>query len=108
MFDPKKYYIKNIEKFRNYYENNKDNILEYEKIYYEQNRAKIREKQNIYFKKYYSLNKEYINNNSLQRYYNINYSHPSYIHNNDSKISTNLNNELLDRNIIIKLTDDDA
>ena len=57
MFDPKKYYIKNIEKFINYYENNKDNILEYEKIYYEQNRAKIREKQNIYFKKYYSLNK---------------------------------------------------
>ena len=95
MFDPKKYYIKNIEKFRNYYENNKDNILEYEKIYYEQNRAKIREKQNIYFKKYYSLNKEYINNNSLQRYYN---KHDLYYYDN-------LNNQILDQNIIIRLTD---
>ena len=78
----KKYYIKNIEKFRNYYETNKDNILEYEKLYYQQNKAEIREKQNIYFKKYYSLNKEYINYN------------------------TNLNNQILDQNIIIRLADD--
>ena len=92
----KKYYIKNIEKFRNYYETNKDYILEYEKIYYQQNKTEIREKQNIYFKKYYSLNKEYINNNSLQRYYNkhgLNYN-------------TNLNNQILDQNIIIRLADD--
>lgn len=95
MFDPKKYYIKNIEKFRNYYENNKDNILEYEKIYYEQNRTKIREKQNTYFKKYYSLNKEYINNNSLQRYYNK----------NGLYYYDNLNNQILETNIIIRLTD---
>ena len=104
----KKYYIKNIEKFRNYYNDHKDSILEYEKLYYQQNRMEIREKQRAYFKKYYLLNKEIIDNNSLQRYYNINYSHPSYnhIHNNDSKKSTNLNNELLDQNIIIRLTDD--
>ena len=96
MFDQKKYYIKNIKKFRNYYNENKDYILEYEKIYYQQNRTEIRDKQNIYFKKYYSLNKEYINNNSLERYYNkhgLNYN-------------TNLNNNLPETNIIIRFTDD--
>ena len=96
MFDQKKYYIKNIKKFRNYYNENKDYILEYEKIYYQQNRTEIRDKQNIYFKKYYSLNKEYINNNSLERYYNkhgLNYN-------------TNLNDNLLETNIIIRFTDD--
>ena len=96
MFDQKKYYIKNIKKFRNYYNENKDYILEYEKIYYQQNRTEIRDKQNIYFKKYYSLNKEYNNNNSLERYYNkhgLNYN-------------TNLNNNLLETNIIIRLTND--
>jgi hypothetical protein len=95
MFDPKKYYIKNIEKFRNYYETNRDYILEYEKIYYEDNKTEIRNKQNIYFKKYYSLNKQKINSNSLERYYNkhrLNYN-------------TNLNNNLLENNIIIRLTD---
>ena len=104
----KKYYIKNIEKYRNYYDDNKDSIAAYEKLYYQQNKAQIREKQRAYFHKYYQLNKEIINNNSLQRYYNIHYLHPAYnhIHNNDSKISTNLNNELLDRNIIIRFTDD--
>jgi hypothetical protein len=30
----KKYYIKNIEKFRNYYDDNKDRLAEYEKLYY--------------------------------------------------------------------------
>jgi hypothetical protein len=96
MFDQKKYYIKNIEKFRNYYENNRDYILEYEKIYYQQNKTEIRDKQNIYFKKYYLLNKQKINNNSLQRYYNkhgLNYN-------------KNLNNNLLETNIIIRLSDE--
>ena len=96
MFDQKKYYIKNIKKFRNYYNENKDYILEYEKIYYQQNRTEIRDKQNKYLKKYYSLNKEYINNNSLERYYNkhgLNYN-------------TNLNNNLPETNIIIRFTDD--
>ena len=96
MFDPKKYYIKNIEKFRTYYETNRDYILEYEKIYYEDNKTEIRNKQNIYFKKYYSLNKQKINSNSLERYYNkhgLNYN-------------TNLNNNLLENNIIIRLTDE--
>jgi hypothetical protein len=96
MFDPKKYYIKNIEKFRNYYETNKDYILENEKLYYEQNKTEIRNKQNIYFKKYYSLNKQKINSDSLERYYNkhgLNYN-------------TNLNNNLLETNIIIRLSDE--
>jgi hypothetical protein len=96
MFDQKKYYIKNIEKFRNYYNENKDYILEYEKIYYQENKTEIRDKQNIYFKKYYLLNKQKINNNSLQRYYNkhgLNYN-------------TNLRNQILDQNIIIRITDD--
>ena len=48
-----------------------------------------------YRKEYYLLNKEYISNNSLQRYYNkhgLNYN-------------TNLNNQILDQNIIIRLSD---
>ena len=65
------------------------------KLYYQQNRTEIRDKQRAYFKKYYLLNKEIINNNSLQRYYNIHYLH----------FNTNLNNELLDRNIIIRFDD---
>ena len=66
------------------------------KLYYQQNRTEIRDKQRAYFQKYYLLNKEIISNNSLQRYYNIHYLH----------FNTNLNNELLDRNIIIRFTDD--
>ena len=102
----KKYYIKNIEKFRNYYDDNKEKLAEYEKLYYQQNRTEIRDKQRVYFQKYYLLNKKNINNNSLQRYYNIHYLHPAY--NNDSKISglSNLNNSLLDQNIIIRFTDE--
>ena len=92
----KNYYIKNIEKFRNYYNDHKDSIAEYEKLYYHQNRTEIRDKQRAYFQKYYLLNKKNINNNSLQRYYNIHYLH----------YNINLNNELLDRNIIIRFTDD--
>lgn len=99
----KEYYIKNIEKFRNYYDDNKEKLAEYEKLYYQQNKTEIRDKQKAYFKKYYLLNKELINNNCLQRYYNNNYSHPAYNH--IHKKSTNLNNELLDRNIIISLKD---
>ena len=100
----KEYYIKNIEKFRNYYDDNKEKLAKYEKLYYQQNRTEIRDKQRVYFQKYYLLNKKNINNNSLQRYYNIHYLHPAY--NNDFKISTNLNNSLLDQNIIIRFTDD--
>ena len=91
----KKYYIKNIEKFRNYYDDNKDSIAEYEKLYYQQNRTAIRDKQRVYFEKYYYSNKKNINHNSLQRYYNIHHMH----------YNTNLNNELLKQNIIIRLQD---
>ena len=66
------------------------------KLYYQQNRTEIRDKQRAYFQKYYLLNKEIINSNSLQRYYNIHHLH----------YNINLNNELLDRNIIIRFTDD--
>ena len=91
----KKYYIKNIEKFRNYYDDNKDSIAEYEKLYYQQNRTAIRDKQREYFEKYYYSNKKQINHNSLQRYYNI----------RNMYYNTNLNNELLKQNIIISLQD---
>ena len=91
----KEYYIKNIEKFRNYYDDNKDSIAEYEKLYYQQNRTAIRDKQRVYFEKYYYSNKKHINNNSLQRYYNI----------RNMYYNTNLNNELLKQNIIIRLQD---
>jgi hypothetical protein len=89
------YYIKNIEKFRNYYNDHKDSIAEYEKLYYQQNRTEIRDKQKVYFEKYYYSNKKNINHNSLQRYYNIHNMH----------YNTNLNNDLLDQNIIINLKD---
>ena len=91
----KEYYIKNIEKFRNYYNDHKDSIAAYEKLYYQQNRTEIRDKQRAYFQKYYLLNKEIINSNSLQRYYNIHHLH----------YNINLNNDLLDQNIIISLKD---
>ncbi len=91
----KKYYIKNIEKFRNYYDDNKDSIAEYEKLYYQQNRTAIRDKQRVYFEKYYYSNKKHINNNSLQRHYNI----------RNMYYNTILNNELLKQNIIIRLQD---
>ena len=67
-----------------------------QKNYYIKNKDYILNRQHIYFKKYYALNKQKINNNSLQRYYNkhgLNYN-------------TNLNNNLLETNIIIRLTDD--
>ncbi len=48
----KEYYIKNIEKFRNYYDDNKEKVAEYEKLYYQQNRTEIRDKQRAYFSKY--------------------------------------------------------
>jgi hypothetical protein len=51
MFDKKKYYIQNIEKFRNYYNENKDYILEYEKIYYQENKTEIRDNLNWWEKK---------------------------------------------------------
>ena len=54
----KEYYIKNIEKFRNQYNDHKDSIAEYEKLYYHQNRTEIRDKQRAYFQKYYLLNKK--------------------------------------------------
>jgi hypothetical protein len=95
----KEYYIKNIEKFRNYYDDHKERIAEYEKLYYQENRTEIRDKQRAYFQKYYLLNKEIINSNSLQRFYNIHHLpwHCRY--------NINLNNELLDQNIIIRLKD---
>ena len=95
----KEYYIKNIEKFRNYYDDNKEKLLKYEKLYYQQNKTEIRDKQRAYFQKYYLLNREKISDNSLQRYYNNNYSHPSY---NNKK---SLNNELINKNIIIRFDD---
>ena len=65
------------------------------KLYYQQNRTEIRDKQRAYFQKYYLLNKKNINHNSLQRYYNIHNMH----------YNTNLNNDLLDQNIIIRFDD---
>ena len=44
----KKYYIKNIEKFRNYYDDNKEKLAEYEKLYYQQNRMENIEKNVVY------------------------------------------------------------
>ena len=50
-----------------YYEQNKQQILECRQEYYEQNKQHIREKQNQYYKKYYEQNKD--NKREYQRKY---------------------------------------
>ena len=104
----KKYYIKNIEKYRNYYDDNKDSIAAYEKLYYQQNKAQIREKQRAYFHKYYQLNKEKIQENSYRRYYDgYNLPHKrNYLDVIGQGIYIYKQGSLLDQNIIIRLTDD--
>ena len=98
----KEYYIKNIEKFRNYYDDNKENILEYEKLYYQQNRTEIRDKQRAYFHEYYQLNKEKIQENSYRRYYD---GH-NLPHKRDYLDMQDKQGSILKQNIIISLNDD--
>jgi hypothetical protein len=51
------YYIDNKQKYKNYYDNNKTKILDYQKNYNNMNKQKIKD----YHKQYYIQNK---NNNS--------------------------------------------
>jgi len=96
----KSYYLKNIKKFREYYETNQDSIAEYAKLYYQQNKVKIRERQRSYFHEYYQLNKDIIQERSYRRYYDgHNLSHKrDYL-----KITQG---SILKQNIIISLSDD--
>ena len=55
------YYVENLDRFKVYYQNNKERLIKQSIDYYNDNRAEIRKKQNIYFKKYYEKNKDKIN-----------------------------------------------
>ena len=104
----KEYYNNNIEKYRQYDEDNKDIILKREQLYYQKNKDIIREKQNTYFKKYYLLNKEKIIENCrsrASRYYGslaaMN-SQPDCI---STKQKIHFCNKIINNNIIIRLMD---
>jgi hypothetical protein len=92
----KNYYIKNIRKFREYYDNNKDSIADYAKLYYQQNKVQIRERQRAYFHEYYLLNKDTIQERSYRRYHEQPYKR--------DYAKTQINqSSLLKQNIIIRL-----
>jgi hypothetical protein len=55
------FYKKNIEKYKEYYENNRERLIKQGLEYYHKNRGKIRERQNQYYRKYYEKNKDKIN-----------------------------------------------
>ena len=64
----KDYYELNKDKYKQYYQQNKEIILKREQLYYQKNQAEIRIKQRTYFKKYYLLNKETIIENVQRRF----------------------------------------
>ena len=70
----KEYYEKNkdmiLEQKKQYYEKNKDIILEQNKQYYEKNKDTLLEQQKQYQKQYYDKNKDTITKKNLERYYN--------------------------------------
>jgi len=105
MPNSKEYYNNNIEKYRQYYEDNKEIILQREQLYYQKNKEQILERQRTYFRKYYLLNKEKIILNCQRRYYGslaaMN-SQPDYI---STKQKTNFCNKIINNNIIIRLMD---
>ena len=69
MRNNKQYYNDNIDKYKQYYQENKEVILKREQLYYQKNQAEIRIKQRLYFRKYYLLNKDKIIENCQRRYY---------------------------------------
>ena len=69
MRNNKQYYNDNIDKYKQYYQENKEVILKREQLYYQKNQAEIRIKQRLYFRKYYLLTKDKIIENCQRRYY---------------------------------------
>ena len=49
------FYKNNIEKFKEYYENNRERLIKQGLEYYYKNKGKIRERQNEYYRKYYDV-----------------------------------------------------
>ena len=98
----KEYYLKNIDKFKDYYNENKDEIAARNKIYYEKNKIELRNKQRKYFHEYYLLHKEAIKEHNLNRYY-------QYCKENNITVKKRMPGEtdcqILDKNIIISLSD---
>ena len=89
----KDYYEQNKDKYKQYYQQNKEIILKREQLYYQKNKTEVREKQKIYFRKYYLLNKETIIENvqrCLLARSSITTPHEVY-------------NQIIDGNIIIRL-----
>ena len=64
----KDYYELNKDKYKQYYQQNKEIILKREQLYYQRNQAEIRIKQRTYFRKYYLLNKATIIENVQRRF----------------------------------------
>jgi hypothetical protein len=98
-------YELNKDKYKQYYQQNKEIILKREQLYYQKNQVEIRIKQRTYFRQYYLLNKEKIIANCQRRYYGslaaMN-SQPDYI---STKQKTNFCNKIINNNIIIRLMD---
>ena len=93
----KQYYETNkeqiLEKQQQYYETNKEQIREYKQEYYETNKEQIREKQQQYyeqnkdkFKEYYETNKEQIREQKQQYYEQNKDKRKDYLEQNKDKI----------------------
>jgi len=54
------YYKKNLEFYKDYYENNRERLIDQSLKYYRDHKLEIRKKQNAYYKQYYLKNKEKI------------------------------------------------
>jgi hypothetical protein len=95
----KDYYELNKDKYKQYYQQNKEIILKREQLYYQRNQAEIRIKQRTYFRKYYLLNKETIIENVQRRYYGSIAGMPDKIKPEEAC------NQIMNGNIIIRLDD---
>ena len=99
MRNNKQYYNDNIDKYKQYYQENKEIILKREQLYYQKNQAEIRIKQRLYFRKYYLLNKDKIIENCQRRYYGSIAGIPDKIKPEEAY------NQIMNGNIIIRLDD---
>ena len=95
----KEYYNNNVEKYKQYYHENKEIMLKREQLYYQKNKEQILEKQRISFRKYYLLNQEKILLNCQRRYYGSISAIPEKIK------PQRFYNEIINSNIIISLRD---
>jgi len=92
----KNYYIKNIERIKNYYNENKEEIIKKQLQYYQKNKFEINKKKQIYFSQYYQKHKEQIILRVQKHYYN------GSARKTDKPITKN---EIIKNNIVISLMD---